>query len=134
MAFSLSPLSLSRARGRNGGLFVLIVLFKLFVLVVLIKLLVLLDFFGGAAFRAVVAHEVRTESIERNNLVRITLKNRRTRHSAHDAGIFALGDGHSAGGLDRSEAFGAIIAHAGHDNSDAGKSKFLRDGMKYDIG
>src|SRR6266404_5832054 len=102
MAFSLSRRSLSRTLGWYGCLFDFFVLFVLF------------DFFGGAAFRAVIAYEVRAESIERNNLIRISFNNRRARHAAHDAGVFALGDGHSAGRLDCAETFGAVVAHAGH--------------------
>src|SRR5260370_21064619 len=106
MAFSLSPHSLSRALGWYRCSF------DLFVLVVL------LDFVGGAAFCAVIAHQVRTESIERNNLVRITFKDCRARHATDDAGIFALRDGHSARRLDRAEPLCPVIAHAGHQYAD----------------
>src|SRR5260370_42104286 len=128
MAFSLPRRPRSRALGWYGCLF------DLFVLVVLFKLFVLLDFFGGAAFHAVIAHEVRTKSIERNNFVRIALDNRRARHSAHDAGVFPLGDRHSASGFDCSESFGSVVAHPSHQNSDGSKGKLLRDGMKQNIG
>src|SRR5260370_25888493 len=124
MAFSLSRNSLSRTLGwyRHS--------FDLFVLVVLFKLLVLLDFVGGAAFRAVIAHQVRTESIERNNLVGISFKDCRARHAADDAGILALRDGHSARSLPCSEPFPPVIAPAGHQNADISKPKLLRHGMK----
>src|SRR5260370_22441376 len=104
MAFSLSRRPFSRALGWYGCPF------DLFVLVVLFKLFVLLHFFGGAAFHAVIAHEVGAESIERNNFVRVALDNRRARHSTHNAGVFALGDRHSASGLDCAESFGAVVA------------------------
>src|SRR3989440_2260618 len=103
MAFSLSPPPPSRALGRNGGL---VVLFKLFVL---------LDSASGAAFRAVVAHQVRAESIERNNLVRVSFEDCGARHAADDAGVFTLRNGHSARRLDRTEPLGPIISHAGQD-------------------
>src|SRR2546430_1325310 len=101
MAFSLSPPPPSRALGRNGGL---VVLFKLFVL---------LDFASGAAFRAVVAHQVRAESIERNNLVRVSFEDCGARHAADDAGVFTLRNGHSARRLDRAEPLGPVKAAGG---------------------
>src|SRR5258708_7191231 len=106
MAFSLSWLSLSRALGRNGDPF------DLFVLVVLFKL------FRRISLRAVIAHQERCDSIERNNPVGISFDNRGVRHAADDASIFALRDGHATGGLDRAEPFGAVISHAGHEHSD----------------
>src|SRR5260370_29176054 len=118
MAFSLSPRAFSRALGRNWGPF------DLFVLVVLFKLI------RWISFRAVIAHQVRGDSIEWNNLVGISFENCGARHAADDASIFALRDGHSAGRLDRAESFGAVIAHAGHQNSDRSEPKLLRDGMK----
>src|SRR5258708_12088146 len=124
MSFSLSRHSLSRAPGRNGGPLVLVVLFKL---------LVLFDFVGGAAFRAVIADQVRAESIEWNNLVRISFKNCRARHAADDAGIFALRDGHSPRRLDRTEPLCAIIPHARHQYPDGSEPKLLGHGMKQDI-
>src|SRR6266851_4170271 len=119
MAFSLSRRPFSRALGWYGCPF---------------DLFVLLHFFGGAAFHAVIAHEVGAESIERNNFVRVALDNRRARHSTHDAGVFALGDRHSASGLDCAESFGAVVAHPCHQNSHGSKRKLLRDGMKQYIG
>src|SRR5689334_11587657 len=102
MAFSLSPRPFSRALGWYRCPF------NLFVLVVLLNLFV---FLGDAAFHAVVVHQVRTESIERNNFVRITLYDCGARHPADDASIFALRDGHSASGLDRAKTFRAVVAH-----------------------
>src|SRR6267143_3024765 len=113
MAFSLSRHSLSRALGRNWGPF------DLFVLVVLFKLI------RGISLRTVIAHQVRGDSIEWNNLVGISFKDRGARHAADDASIFALRDGHSARGLDRTESFGAVISHAGHQNSDRSEPKLL---------
>src|SRR5216683_7812389 len=124
MAFSLSRNSLSRTLGWYRCSF------DLFVLVVLFKLLVLLDFVGSAALRAVIAHQVRTESIERNNLVGKSFKNCRARHAADDAGILALRDGHSARSLDRAEPFRPVISHPGHKNADGSEPKLLRHGMK----
>src|SRR5258708_12558240 len=111
MAFSLSRRSLSRTLGWYGCLF------DFFVLVVLFKLFVLLDFFGGAAFRAVIAYEVRAESIERNNLIRISFNNRRARHAAHDPGVFALGDVHSPAPLYSPQTSPPALPPSGHQNS-----------------
>src|SRR2546427_5147467 len=124
MAFSLSWHSLSRALGRNGGPF------DLFVLVVLI---VLFEFIRGISLRAVIAHQKRGDSIQWNNLVCISFKNRGARHAADDASIFALCDGHSTGCFDRAESFGAVISHARHQNSDHGETKLLSHGMKKNI-
>src|SRR5713226_5782559 len=118
MAFSLSRHSLSRALGRNWGPF------DLFVLVVLFKLI------RWISLRAVIAHQERSDSIERNNLVGISFVNRGARHAANDASIFALRDGHATGRLDRAEPFGAVISHAGHQDSDRREPQLLRDGMK----
>src|SRR6266704_1973802 len=96
MAFSLFPRPPSRTLGRNGGL------------------VVLFEFSSGAAFRAVIAHQVRAESIERNNLVRVAFEDCGARHAADDAGVFTLRNGHSACRLDRTEPLGPIISHAGH--------------------
>src|SRR5260370_40790276 len=63
----------------------------------------------------------------------MSLENRGPRHAADDASIFALRDGHSAGCPDRAESFGAVISHAGHQNSDRGEPKLLRHGMKKHI-
>src|SRR5439155_24083689 len=103
MAFSLSRRSFSRALGWYRCPFDLVVLVRLFVLLV---------FLGGAAFRAVIVHQLRAESIGRNNFVRITFNDRRARHPADDASVFALRVGHSAGSLDRSKNIGACVAHA----------------------
>src|SRR5713226_9548929 len=124
MAFSLSRHSPSRALGWYGCPFDLFVLFKL---------LVLLDFVSGAAFRAVITHQERAESIERNNLVRITFKDCGARHATDDAGIFALRDGHSARGLDRAEPLCAIISHACHQHTDDGEAELLSHGMEEHI-
>src|SRR6266446_5354836 len=94
----------------------------------------LLSFLGGAPIFAVITHQVRTESIERNNLVGIAFNDRRARHPADDASIFTLRDGHSAGGFDRAESFRSVIAHAGHQNSNGDEPKLLRDGMKKNVG
>src|SRR5205814_10474136 len=103
MSFSLSRRSFSRALGWYRCPFDLVVLVRLFVLLV---------FLGGAAFRAVIIHQVRAESIERNNFVRITFNDRRARHPADDVIVFALCYGHSAGGLDRGNPFGAVVSYA----------------------
>src|SRR5439155_22709867 len=110
MAFSLSRRSFSRALGWYRCPFNLFVLVRL---VVLVRLFVLLVFLGGAAFHAVIVHQVRAESIERNNFVRITFYDRRARHPADDASVFALRDGHSTGRLDCAKTFGAVVAHSG---------------------
>src|SRR5438045_9449966 len=103
MAFSLSRRSFSRALGWYRCPFDLVVLVRLFVLLV---------FLGGAAFRAVIVHQVRAESIERNNFVRITFNDRRARHPADVASVFALHDGHCSGGLDGAQAFGVGVTPA----------------------
>src|SRR6267378_2082367 len=118
MAFSLSPHSLSRALGRNWGPFDLVVLFKLI---------------RWISLRAVIAHQVRGDSIEWNNLAGISFKDRGARHPTDHASIFALRDGHSTGRLDRAESFRAVISHAGHQNSDHSEPKLLRDGMEKHI-
>src|SRR5882724_3262337 len=127
MDFSLSRRASSRAMGRNWNLFyflVLVVFFNLFRGALCCGAL-----YCSVPFRAVLVRQKSGEPVERNNLVRISLENRRARHSAHDARILALRDGHSARSLDRAEAFRAVIAHAGHQNSDGGEPKFLRHGM-----
>src|SRR6267142_1610631 len=96
MDFSLSRRASSRALGRNWNLFGFLVL------------VVLLNFFPGAlccgaSLRAVLVHQKCREPVERNNFVRISLKNRRARHPAHHAGFFTLRDGHSARSFDRAE-------------------------------
>src|SRR5207249_10622321 len=101
MAFSLSRRSFSRALGWYRCPCDLFVLVRLFVLLV---------FLGGAAFHAVIVHQVRAESIERNNFVRITFNDRRARHPADDASVLALRDGYSAGGLSSSHTFRAIFS------------------------
>src|SRR5882762_2495670 len=121
MAFSLSRRSPSRALGRNSGPFVLVVLFKLFVL---------LDFVSGAALRTIIAHQVRAESIERDNFVRISLDDGRARHATNDAGVFALRDGHSARRLDCAEPLGPIIPHAGHQYAHGSEPKLLGHGVE----
>jgi hypothetical protein len=100
-----------------------------FVLVVLVVLLGLLDFVD-AAFRPIIADQVRGESIEGNNFAGISLENCRARHSADHAGILALRDSHSARRLYSAQSLRAIIAHAGHQNSHGNKPKLLRHGMK----
>ena len=47
-------------------------------------------------------------------------------HAKYHARIFALRDGHAAGGFHRAHSVGAIIAHAGHDQSQSLAAKFLR--------
>src|SRR5438309_406542 len=121
MAFSLFRRSRSPSLGRNGGPFVLVVLFKL---------LVLLGFVSGAAFRAVIAHQVRAESFERNNLVRISLEDCGARHPTNDAGVFTLRDGHSARCLDCAEPRGPIIPHAGHQYAHGSETKLLGHRME----
>src|SRR5947209_19485413 len=111
MAFSLSRRSFSRALGWYRCPFNLLVLVRL---VVLVRLFVLLVFLGGAAFYAIIVHQVRAESIERNNFVSITFNDRRARHPADDASIFTLRDGHSPGGLDFASTLGAVLAQPGH--------------------
>src|SRR6266852_2181179 len=132
MDFSLSRRASSRALGRNWNLFnflVLVVLFNFFR-----RALCRGALYCSVPFRAVLVHQKSGEPVERNNFVRISLENRRPRHSAHDAGIFALRDSHSAGRLNRAETFRAVIAHAGHQKPDGGKPKFLRHGMEQNIG
>src|SRR6267142_831312 len=132
MDFSLSRRASSRALGRNWNLFnflVLVVLFNFFR-----GALCRGDLYCSVPFRAVLVHQKCGEHIERNNFVRISLENRRPRHSAHDAGIFALRDSHSTSGFDRAETFRAVIAHAGHQKPDGGKPKFQRHGMEQNIG
>src|SRR6266403_1151648 len=132
MDFSLSPRAPSRAMGRNWNLFnflVLVVLFNFFRRAWCCGAL-----YCSMPFRAVLVHQECGEPVERNYLVRISLKNRRARHSAHDARIFALRDGHSARSFDRAKTFRAVIAHAGHQNSDGGEPKFLGHRMEQDIG
>src|SRR6266403_73907 len=132
MDFSLSLRASSRALGRNWNLFNFLVL------------VVLLNFFRAAwccgalycsvSFRAVLVHQECGEPVEGNNLVRISLEDRCAWHSADDAGILALRDGHAARSFDRAETFRAVIAHAGHQNSNRGEPKFLRHRMEQDIG
>src|SRR6267142_160891 len=132
MDFSLSRRASSRALGRNWNLFnflVLVVLFNFFR-----RALCRGALYCTVRFRAVLVHQKCGEPIERHNFVRISLENRRPRHSAHDACIFALRDSHSTRSLDRAETFRAVIAHAGHQKSDSGEPKFLRHGMEQNIG
>src|SRR6266481_5441041 len=131
MDFSLSPRASSRALGRNWNLFnslVLVVLFNFFRAALCRGAL-----YCSVSFRAVLVHQKCGEPVERNYLVRISLENRRARHPAHHAGIFALRDGPAARSFDRAETFRAVIAHAGHQNSNRGEPEFLRHGMEQDI-
>src|SRR5262249_27368396 len=48
--------------------------------------------------------------------------------------ILALGDGHAAGILNRTDPFRAVFAHSRHDDADSSRAKFLGDGMKKNVG
>src|SRR5215469_4154827 len=87
----------------------------------------------GSAVAAKMGDEVRTDGFERDDAACVTLQDGGTWHTGHHAGVFTLRHGETAGSLDRAETFRAVFAHAGHENANRGRAKFLRDGMKQDI-
>src|SRR5260370_14512425 len=102
MAFSLSGRPPSGTLRRNGGSFVLVMHFNRFVFI---------KFVRDAAFAAVIAYQVRAESIELNNLVHIAFKACGARHTADDADVVALRVGHPARSLALAQPLGPIFTH-----------------------
>src|SRR5215472_5961234 len=123
MAFSLSPRAFSRAMGCYGYPFVLFAFLKLFGLVVF------LSFLPKIFVGTIVMHQEGTKTVQRNNLVRMSLEDRGARHPTDYAGVFALGNGHAADALDGAQTLGAVITHAGHEQPNGSQAKFLGDGV-----
>src|ERR1700722_4105220 len=71
--------------------------------------------------------------IERDHPHRITAFNRGLRHAVDHTRFFTLRDGHAACSLDRSQAFGAIIAHAGHQHTDGVGFEFFGNAVQQHI-
>lgn len=63
----------------------------------------------------------------------VAARNGAARHAIDDAGSKILSDGEAADFLDGSRAFGAIVAHAGHQDGDGLWPAFLGDGAKEDV-
>src|SRR5262249_54878386 len=123
MTFSLSPRAFSRAMGCYRYPFVL------FVFLSCLDLVVFLSFLAKVLVGTIVMHQEGSEPIQRNNLVCVSLEDCSSRHATDYARVFALRDGHAAGGFDDAQPFCAVVAHASHENPDSSEAEFLGDGM-----
>jgi len=95
---------------------------------------VLVEFFCAGALSAIVLNQVGGDTFQWNHFVGVALRNSSAGHAADYAGVFALRDGHATGSFERTEAFGAVFTHAGHQEADGGGAKLLSDGMKENVG
>src|SRR5258708_4629103 len=117
--------------------------FILVVLVVLIGLVVSIVLFGtiklflalalGRRPTTKIHDQVLADGVKRHNAIGVALDDCGARHSRNHASVFTLRDGDSAGRLDCAETFRAVFAHAGHQNADGHRAKFLRDRMKQNV-
>ena len=82
---------------------------------------------------AVVADEIGGQIIERQDFAGVALENGGAGHAGDNASFFALGNGMASGGFDRAKPFGAVFAHAGHEDADRGKREFLGHGMEQHV-